>query len=475
MNTKARVTVARTADRAGAAAVVRVRGSGARRRHRCAAPRRCAGGACDGRDRCRPRSSPRSSDPSRCIPTTSSRLFSRRRHIRCKSFKQLDFWRIEKTIRPCRPIEDWDDSIVALLNYPEVVKLLNDDLDWTYDFGTAVLNQRADVLNAIQDRFAIARTRPATCAATSGRPSRATTTRSPSSPRTRRSSTCRTTSRSASSSIRPRRSITTIRSRYPVYYYPYPAHYAFDTGSSGACAAGSRSAGTRITCTSTTGTITAIRTTAGATTIRSTAHNVYVNVNVNNHDHVWQPHYRYGGRPVVRGYEGRVYTANTPRARHDSSRGVAGSALRNRTTGTAIGRRSDERRAPNARAAARGRRARVSQPQRRRRAARRRSRAASRDARAPARNRRTAQPSTRTRGSSRAAGSARRSRSDEQLSQRRRHVAGARAAARASRRRTNRRRAPPARCDYRTRRACRAKSSRGTRNADEPAARARRR
>ena len=50
-----------------------------------------------------------------------------------------------------QPNEDWDDSIVALLNYPEVVTLLNDDLDWTYDLGTAVLNQRADVLSAIQD------------------------------------------------------------------------------------------------------------------------------------------------------------------------------------------------------------------------------------------------------------------------------------------------------------------------------------
>src|SRR5262245_22696410 len=47
--------------------------------------------------------------------------------------------------------EDWDDSVVALLNYPEVIKLLNDDLDWTYDLGTAVLNQRADVLAAVQD------------------------------------------------------------------------------------------------------------------------------------------------------------------------------------------------------------------------------------------------------------------------------------------------------------------------------------
>src|SRR5688572_15635682 len=37
-----------------------------------------------------------------------------------------------------QPNEEWDDSIVALLNYPEVVALLNDDLDWTYDLGTAV-------------------------------------------------------------------------------------------------------------------------------------------------------------------------------------------------------------------------------------------------------------------------------------------------------------------------------------------------
>src|SRR5690242_1607018 len=50
-----------------------------------------------------------------------------------------------------KPNEAWDDSVVALLNYPEVIKLLNDDLDWTYDLGTAVLNQRADVLSSLQD------------------------------------------------------------------------------------------------------------------------------------------------------------------------------------------------------------------------------------------------------------------------------------------------------------------------------------
>jgi len=49
-----------------------------------------------------------------------------------------------------KPSEKWDDSVVALLNYPEVVKLMNDDLDWTWKLGDAVINQRAGVLDAIQ-------------------------------------------------------------------------------------------------------------------------------------------------------------------------------------------------------------------------------------------------------------------------------------------------------------------------------------
>ena len=46
--------------------------------------------------------------------------------------------------------KNWDDSVVALLNYPDVVKLMNDDLDWTWKLGDAVINQRTDVLDAIQ-------------------------------------------------------------------------------------------------------------------------------------------------------------------------------------------------------------------------------------------------------------------------------------------------------------------------------------
>src|SRR5690606_30402836 len=52
------------------------------------------------------------------------------------------------------PDEDWDDSIVALLNYPEVLRLMDEDLDWTWDLGEAFLNQQAEVFDAIQ-RFRV--------------------------------------------------------------------------------------------------------------------------------------------------------------------------------------------------------------------------------------------------------------------------------------------------------------------------------
>jgi len=49
-----------------------------------------------------------------------------------------------------KPDENWDPSIIALVNYPEVVKKMNDDLSWTQDLGNAVLDQQEDVLKAIQ-------------------------------------------------------------------------------------------------------------------------------------------------------------------------------------------------------------------------------------------------------------------------------------------------------------------------------------
>lgn len=48
------------------------------------------------------------------------------------------------------PSQDWDDSVVALTNYPEVIELLNDDIDWTWRLGEAVVSQQADVVAAIE-------------------------------------------------------------------------------------------------------------------------------------------------------------------------------------------------------------------------------------------------------------------------------------------------------------------------------------
>jgi hypothetical protein len=50
-----------------------------------------------------------------------------------------------------QPNPDWDDSVIALLNYPEVLAMMNEDLDWTWTLGDAVLYDQNEVLAAIQD------------------------------------------------------------------------------------------------------------------------------------------------------------------------------------------------------------------------------------------------------------------------------------------------------------------------------------
>ena len=49
-----------------------------------------------------------------------------------------------------KPDEDWDDSVVALVNYPEVIELMVDDLDKTWRLGEAVVAQQADVIDAVE-------------------------------------------------------------------------------------------------------------------------------------------------------------------------------------------------------------------------------------------------------------------------------------------------------------------------------------
>ena len=49
-----------------------------------------------------------------------------------------------------KPSEKWDPSVLGLLNYPEVIKLMNEDLDWTWALGEAVVNQQEDLMVAVQ-------------------------------------------------------------------------------------------------------------------------------------------------------------------------------------------------------------------------------------------------------------------------------------------------------------------------------------
>ena len=53
---------------------------------------------------------------------------------------------------PKLPIDDkWDESVKSLVNYPEVVKQMSADLDWTTDLGEAVVANQGAVLDAVQE------------------------------------------------------------------------------------------------------------------------------------------------------------------------------------------------------------------------------------------------------------------------------------------------------------------------------------
>jgi hypothetical protein len=49
------------------------------------------------------------------------------------------------------PDQDWDSSILGLLNYPAVLGAMNEYIDWTEALGNAVLDQLGDVQNAVVD------------------------------------------------------------------------------------------------------------------------------------------------------------------------------------------------------------------------------------------------------------------------------------------------------------------------------------
>ena len=64
---------------------------------------------------------------------------------------QADRFLEKRKTDPKLPIDDnWDDSVKSLVNYPEVVKQMSADLDWTADLGEAVVADQGAVLDAVQ-------------------------------------------------------------------------------------------------------------------------------------------------------------------------------------------------------------------------------------------------------------------------------------------------------------------------------------
>src|SRR5882672_9578170 len=64
---------------------------------------------------------------------------------------QADRFLEKRKADPKAPIDEkWDDAVKSLLNYPEVVKTMSSDLDWTAALGEAVVADQGEVLAAVQ-------------------------------------------------------------------------------------------------------------------------------------------------------------------------------------------------------------------------------------------------------------------------------------------------------------------------------------
>ncbi len=64
---------------------------------------------------------------------------------------QADRFLDKRKADPKLPVDEkWDDAVKSLLNYPDVVKMMSADLDWTSALGEAVVDDQGAVLDAIQ-------------------------------------------------------------------------------------------------------------------------------------------------------------------------------------------------------------------------------------------------------------------------------------------------------------------------------------
>ena len=64
---------------------------------------------------------------------------------------QADRFLDKRKADPKLPVDDkWDDAVKSLLNYPDVVKMMSNDLDWTTALGEAVVADQGAVIEAVQ-------------------------------------------------------------------------------------------------------------------------------------------------------------------------------------------------------------------------------------------------------------------------------------------------------------------------------------
>ncbi len=64
---------------------------------------------------------------------------------------QADRFLDKRKTDPKLPVDEkWDDAVKSLLNYPDIVKMMSGDLDWTSALGEAVVDDQGAVLDAIQ-------------------------------------------------------------------------------------------------------------------------------------------------------------------------------------------------------------------------------------------------------------------------------------------------------------------------------------
>ena len=95
---------------------------------------------------------------------------------------QADRFLDKRKADPKLPVDDkWDDAVKSLLNYPDVVKMMSGDLDWTSALGEAVVADQGAVLDGDPESFAARRRRRAISSPTASRSWRSRRRSSPSS------------------------------------------------------------------------------------------------------------------------------------------------------------------------------------------------------------------------------------------------------------------------------------------------------